>query len=451
MSGFPTERRICSADAAWALLAPTTRGGGMLAVFGAVAVLGVAVPMAVPPPVVAATVTSTYSSSGTMQDFYVPLGVTTLRITVRGASGGSGYASGGAANGTGGPGAQITGTVAVGPKAVLKIAVGGGGANGTTPGAGCLIGYSSDGGWGGWGGNQDLLALDRRGGKGGAASGCVAGGGGGGGGASFVLIGSNINAPLVVAGGGGGGGGGGGFLGYSGGAGGTGGAAGNGGDGSGPGHGSGGALAGSPNGGQGMYATGSDNFSSAGGGGGGGGGARGGDGGTGGTSGGGGGGGGGAGSSYTSPSFADPVVSVAPAGPNANGVVTITYTWNKSTGAPPHSPGAGPRPLTIELVRCAASAQTPARDVDGDARTANAGAHRCTVKLISAILKVRITRVDRVKLTAAGHVYASGRLRAGRLVLIATHRVPKGRYTLTVTRRRGHRSLLVGRQPIDMP
>ncbi|HEX2899554.1 MAG TPA: glycine-rich protein, partial [Bacteroidia bacterium] len=93
----------------------------------------------------------TFNYSGSIQNFVVPTGVTSITIQALGAQGGS-------SSGTlGGLGASITGTVAVTPGQVLKVLVGGQGAAGTQ---------------------------------------------GGGGGGSFVT--TNANAPLVIAGGGGG-------------------------------------------------------------------------------------------------------------------------------------------------------------------------------------------------------------------------------------------------------
>ena len=254
----------------------------------------------------------TFSYTGKIQTFTVPNGVTNLQLTVRGAGGRSGIGSSGVAAGTGGPGAQITGTVAVTPGTVLHLGVGQGGGTGGATGCG------SQGGSGGHG------LSGYGGGSGGAASLCIAGGGGGGGAASFVRIGSNAEA-LVTAAGGGGGGGGGGIVGYSGGSGGSAGKAGGGGDGSGAGHGSGGKQ-GESSSALGGSGTGAGSGTSAGGGGGGGAGARGGTGGTAGGAGAGGGGGGGAGSNHVSGSLTDPVVSASPSGAGADGLIVIAYT-----------------------------------------------------------------------------------------------------------------------------
>ncbi|MEI6576037.1 MAG: Ig-like domain-containing protein [Bacteroidota bacterium] len=93
----------------------------------------------------------TFDYSGSIVNFTVPTGVTSLVVETRGAQGGTGAAAGGL-------GAYIKGTISVTPGQVLKILVGGQGASGTQ---------------------------------------------GGGGGGSFVA--TSANSPLVVAGGGGGG------------------------------------------------------------------------------------------------------------------------------------------------------------------------------------------------------------------------------------------------------
>ncbi|OGH90844.1 MAG: hypothetical protein A2507_01605, partial [Candidatus Magasanikbacteria bacterium RIFOXYD12_FULL_33_17] len=105
-----------------------------------------------PPPLIT---TTTFNYTGTIQNYTVPAGVTSLTINAKGAQGG--YSSNGVV--LGGLGANITGTVTVTPGQILKILVGGQG-----------VGSSQQGG---------------------------------GGGGSFTT--DNNNNPLIIAGGGGGG------------------------------------------------------------------------------------------------------------------------------------------------------------------------------------------------------------------------------------------------------
>ncbi|MCX6277649.1 MAG: GEVED domain-containing protein [Bacteroidetes bacterium] len=96
--------------------------------------------------------TQTFDYSGSIVTFTVPAGVTSIVVEAKGAQGGSGSAA------AGGLGAYMKGTVNVTPGQILKVLVGGKGANSSQ---------------------------------------------GGGGGGSFVT--TNANSPLVIAGGGGGG------------------------------------------------------------------------------------------------------------------------------------------------------------------------------------------------------------------------------------------------------
>lgn len=131
----------------------------------------------------ASATTVTFTTVGT-HTFTVPSGLTSVSVTVEGASGG-------AQSGAGGQGRVVTHTLPVTPGENLTIHVAGAGGNGSaavTGGTGGP-GYAT-GGAGGAGGNPLI--------------GSSGGGGGGGGGASAVV---RAGAPLVVAGGGGGGGG----------------------------------------------------------------------------------------------------------------------------------------------------------------------------------------------------------------------------------------------------
>jgi hypothetical protein len=103
------------------------------------------------------TGSQTFNYTGSIQTFTVPAGVTSITINAKGAQGGAG---GSAVAGSGGLGANMTGTFTVSPGQTLKVLVGQmGGGGAASPGAG-------------------------------------------GGGGSFVT--DNLNAPLIIAGGGGG-------------------------------------------------------------------------------------------------------------------------------------------------------------------------------------------------------------------------------------------------------
>jgi Fibronectin type III domain len=303
-----------------------TRAGGGPARLGAVVVLGVVLPLAVSAPASAsAPVATTFTYPGNAalpQVFTVPGGVTSLKLAVQGASGGAGH-SGGALGGDGGPGALITGTVAVSPGEGLIIDVGGGGGAGTAPGGVCWLGFPGNFSQGGDSGGSPSEAYF--GGVGGNGDLCGGGGGGGGGGGSSIYPQMGGTSTIVVAGGGGGGGGSGGIVTFNGGTGGSAAGTGDGSAGSGNGHGSG-ASPGTSGLGDGSNAGNAAAGSSAGGGGAGGGGNEGGGAGTAGGGGAGGGGGGGAGTNYISSSFKDAVTSVPTAGSGANGSITITYT-----------------------------------------------------------------------------------------------------------------------------
>jgi hypothetical protein len=274
-----------------------------------------------------ASVTQTFAYDGSVAEFTVPAGVTSLQIVTEGAGGGNGYGSGGIGGGNGGIGGQVSATVAVTPGEVLDIIPGGAGANGRASGGG-------DFGPGGTGGSAGIGNVTPLGGNGGDADEYISGGGGGGAGASVVLSKGTV---LLAAGGGGGGGGGGGVVGYRGGDGGTADVSVDGGDGPGNGYAGSGAGHGSRgDGGASATAAGqrggsAGSLSSAGGGGGGGGGwPRGGGGGTAGNLGGGGGGGGGAGATYAAPGRTVGVIygrSAVQGGSSsaADGRVTVTY------------------------------------------------------------------------------------------------------------------------------
>lgn len=122
---------------------------------------------------------ASYMFTGGIQTFTVPCGVTSLTVRTWGAQGGAGAngnSSGGATlGGSGGLGAEATGTLAVNPGDVLNIFVGG---QGATPTGGFNGGAN--------GGSQNA---------------------GGGGGATDIRVGGTAEANRVITAGGGGGGG----------------------------------------------------------------------------------------------------------------------------------------------------------------------------------------------------------------------------------------------------
>jgi hypothetical protein len=275
-------------------MAPSTRRvAATLATILATSAAGVALA----PPAAAATVTRTFTYSGSSQSFTVPSGVTAVTVEAWGGQGGaSPYTA------APGKGAYVRSTVSVTAGQVLTVLVGGRGKS---------VAESSYGGWNGGGAG-------------------TVNGGGGGGGASEVRRGTSR---LVVAGGGGGAGGNdyapyaaggdGGALGANG-ANGSGGAAGQGGGGAGVGTGgAGGAgpwFSGSPGSASGTGGNaGGDDGQGRGGGGGGGGYSGGGGGGAGSTGSGGGGGGGGSSYSVSTATFQNGVRT-------GDGRVVLTYS-----------------------------------------------------------------------------------------------------------------------------
>ena len=133
-----------------------------------------------------ATGTATFSFTGAIQTFTVPVGVTSVVIAAHGAEGGAG-GSNGAGSGLGG---LVTATLAVTAGSTLNIFVGGQGGTGTFigSGAGGFNGGGAGGGGslaGGGGGASDV----RRGGVALSDRVVVAGGGGGAGGAAVAIVG----------------------------------------------------------------------------------------------------------------------------------------------------------------------------------------------------------------------------------------------------------------------
>lgn len=135
-----------------------------------------------------ALASTVFNADGT---YTVPVGVTSIKIAVKGAGGGGGGNDGAVAfGGAGSAGQLVTAIYTVTPGSVLSIVVGNGGAAGATV---TCTGTASAGG----------SSTYAAGGNGGL-TGCLgtSGSGGGGGGASAVLDGST---PILVAGGGAGG------------------------------------------------------------------------------------------------------------------------------------------------------------------------------------------------------------------------------------------------------
>lgn len=131
----------------------------------------------------AQTVT-TFTYTGTVQTYTVPVGVTSLQVDMQGAKGGfnSEFPSGSTPS-DGGNGGRVQATLAVTPGEVLNIYVGGAGGAGITTTGGA-------GGFNGGGAGSDGFGSY---------------GGGGGGGASDIRVGDNaLSSRVIVAGGGGG-------------------------------------------------------------------------------------------------------------------------------------------------------------------------------------------------------------------------------------------------------
>jgi hypothetical protein len=171
-----------------------------LLVAAAVGGLAAAVGLSAAPQARAADSTTSFASTGSVETFTVPAGITSLTITAVGAGGGA--ASGSPRGGRGGAGTAVTATFAVSPGDVLHVIVGGGGAGG-----------SGSGGGAGGGGGSFVFA-------GGTL--LLAAGGGGGGGSIVGGSGPGGNASTSTGGGAGG------IPGFGGGAGGSGGAGGHG-------------------------------------------------------------------------------------------------------------------------------------------------------------------------------------------------------------------------------
>lgn len=130
------------------------------------------------PPIPALTLygSQSFEYTGSPQEFIVPEGVSEIRVTLNGASGGTN----GAGNAQGGLGARVVSKIDVTPGETLGVYVGGVGAPGAL------------GGWNGGGNSRTDTTAARRGGSGG--------------GATDIRRGTELTDRLVAAGGGGGGG-----------------------------------------------------------------------------------------------------------------------------------------------------------------------------------------------------------------------------------------------------
>jgi hypothetical protein len=147
-------------------------------------------------PAAAQSVSFTYT--GAVQTYTVPLGVGSITMQIAGAGGGGGGADENGAGAAGGNGATVTGTVLVQGGSVLYIYVGGGGKQGYASNFGHTC-TSSAGAGGIASGTAGLT-----GGAGGQA-GCSGWSGGGGGGGAATVVTNSSGTVLLVAGGGGGG------------------------------------------------------------------------------------------------------------------------------------------------------------------------------------------------------------------------------------------------------
>lgn len=128
----------------------------------------------------------TFTGGGTVEEFVVPDGVTSIDFDVRGAQGGAGGVSNAQ---PGGNGQRLQGTLAVTPGETLYVIVGLQGGTGTGTRAGGYPGAGNPGG----------------GGNGGSINGGLSAAGGGGGASEIRRGGSDAANRILVSGGGGGG------------------------------------------------------------------------------------------------------------------------------------------------------------------------------------------------------------------------------------------------------
>ncbi|MDQ1496328.1 MAG: hypothetical protein QOG69_2811, partial [Actinomycetota bacterium] len=146
------------------------------------------------------TVSQTYGYTGATTTFTVPAGITQLTVSMTGAEGGRGGVDSQGLPASGGYAGLITGTIAVTPGQVLTIAVGQGGATGTSS---TSHGLGTTPATAGAAGGLNPLGT-YEGGFGGLAGRSGSSGDGGGGGAATVITTSGTT--IVAAGAGGGGG-----------------------------------------------------------------------------------------------------------------------------------------------------------------------------------------------------------------------------------------------------
>jgi len=172
------------------VLANITRRVSWLAAWPGCLLVGFALP--------SAAQTVTFSYTGSVQTYTVPIGAGSVTIQASGGGGGGGGSDEGGAGAAGGNGATVSGTVLVAGGTVLNIYVGGGGNQGFTSNFGhtCTNSAGAGGSAGGAGGYA--------GGAGGQA-GCSGWSGGGAGGGAATVVTTSTGTVLMVAGGGGGG------------------------------------------------------------------------------------------------------------------------------------------------------------------------------------------------------------------------------------------------------
>jgi|GEM_PF-1380478 len=140
-----------------------------------------------------------FNYTGSLESWIVPTDVTSVQISIYGASGGAGGYDGGTSGGAAGNVGYVSGTMNVNPGDILKFYIGASGQNGLSS----VSGYG-----GGTGGTNSFTTFSVAGGTGGNAGNAgSSGGGGGGGSASVVEYISQGVTKYIVAGGGGGGGG----------------------------------------------------------------------------------------------------------------------------------------------------------------------------------------------------------------------------------------------------
>lgn len=107
-------------------------------------------------------------------------------------------------------------------------------------------------------------------------------------------------------------------------------------------------------------------------------------------------------------------------------------------------PGAPGQAGQVELVSCTTSTQTVAKKLHGKRHSRKVSRQVCQTKLVAGPVKfTAAAHDDGAALSRDGIIYATGYAhltRAGAQVrLLASRHLARGRYTLTITRRQGHR------------